>query len=81
MLTGGGSGMVFRDVCAVIVHTIIVKSLFRVPASVDTPDTQSPEERCFSAKVRGSCAIWRGFIIPSRKDEQCSEPFLAFANE
>lgn len=71
----------FRDVCAVIVYTIIVKSLCRVLTSVDTPDTKSQEEGCFSGKVRGSWAIWKALIIPSRKDEQCSEPFLAFANE
>lgn len=72
----------FRDVCTVIVYTVIANSPCRVPACVVTPDTHSQEEEHFTGKVRGAWGIWRAFIIPSRKDGIVYiEPFSAFVNE
>lgn len=75
-------GGYFRDVCAVIVHMMIVNSPCMVPDSVVTPDTHSQEDWGFSGMVRDAWGIWRVFIIPSRKDETVyTEAFSSFANE
>lgn len=57
----------FRDICVVVVNTIIVNCHCMVLPSVDTPDTYHQEEWHFSGKGRVAWGTWEPSPFPKER--------------